>query len=249
MRAATLVAETRPVGRGRRRRIQARWRRQAAMDAARRRAWRPQCCATPTSAICMDARDAWPTPGHLSLDGFAFDDLGGFEGESGTEMRARGAGWWDNWARLDQKYTPTPYTQLAAALSKSGDPDDANEVRYLGRRTRARKTVCADAWRLGSAGSCALATALKWGAGYGIGYYSFRVLFWLVFYLAARRRDPVVFRAGRSPPPRGANSGASAQASRGFCPALRSTRSSPSSSATPTASGSRRGRASSFPLM
>jgi uncharacterized protein YjbI with pentapeptide repeats len=129
----------------------------------------------------MDARDAWPTPGHLSLDGFAFDDLGGFEGESGTEMRARGMRWWDNWARLDPKYTPTPYTQLAAALSKSGDPDDANEVRYLGRE-RERETVCADAWRLGSAGSCALATALKWGAGYGIGYYSFRVLFWLVFY-------------------------------------------------------------------
>jgi hypothetical protein len=36
--------------------------------------------------------------------------------------------------------------------------------------------------RLASAGSCALSTALKWGAGYGIGYYSFRVLFWLAFY-------------------------------------------------------------------
>jgi cytoskeletal protein CcmA (bactofilin family) len=41
----------------------------------------------------MDTRDAWPAPGHLSLDGFAFDDLGGFEGESGTEMRARGMRW------------------------------------------------------------------------------------------------------------------------------------------------------------
>ena len=129
----------------------------------------------------MDARDAWPAPGHLALDGFAFDDLGGFEGKYGTEMRARGMRWWDDWARLDPKYTPTPYTQLAAALSKSGDPDDANEVRYLGREPE-RETVCADAWRLGSAGSCALSTALKWGAGYGIGYYSFRVLFWLVFY-------------------------------------------------------------------
>jgi hypothetical protein len=150
----------------------------------------------------MDASDAWPAPGHLSLDGFSFDDLGGFEGESGTEMRARGMRWWDNWARLDPKYTPTPYTHLAAALSKSGDPDDANEVRYLGRE-RERETLCADPWRLDSAGSCALATALKWGAGYGIGYYSFRVLFWLVFYSLLGAAILWFFAPGARHPTRG----------------------------------------------
>jgi hypothetical protein len=36
----------------------------------------------------MDANDAWPTPGHLHLDGFNFNHLGGFKGETGTEIRA-----------------------------------------------------------------------------------------------------------------------------------------------------------------
>jgi hypothetical protein len=42
--------------------------------------------------------------------------------------------WWDkNWARLDPNYSPTPYAQLAAALTSLGDRDAANEIRYLGR--------------------------------------------------------------------------------------------------------------------
>ena len=48
-------------------------------------------------------------------------------------MRARGMGWWDNWARLDPVYSPAPYAQLAAALTSAGDRDAANEIRYLGR--------------------------------------------------------------------------------------------------------------------
>ena len=49
----------------------------------------------------MDAKDAWPTPGYLHLDGFSFNHLGGYSGDPGTEMRARGMDWWDNWARRD----------------------------------------------------------------------------------------------------------------------------------------------------
>ena len=50
----------------------------------------------------MDAKDAWPemyaepTKGHLHLDGFTFNHLGGYAGETGPEMRARGMEWWDN---------------------------------------------------------------------------------------------------------------------------------------------------------
>jgi uncharacterized protein YjbI with pentapeptide repeats len=57
----------------------------------------------------MDAKDAWPTQGHLHLDGFSFDHLGGFMGESGAEMRARGMEWWNNWVRRDPDYSPAPY--------------------------------------------------------------------------------------------------------------------------------------------
>ena len=151
----------------------------------------------------MDARDAWPTPG-ASRRSMASPSaiLAASKASRGTEMRARGMSWWDNWARLDPKYTPTPYVQLAAALSKSGDPDDANEVRYLGRE-RERETLCADAWPLGSAGSCALSTALKWGAGRRDWILQFPRPLLARVLLAARRGDPLVFRAGRSPPSAG----------------------------------------------
>ena len=43
----------------------------------------------------IDAKDAWPAQGQLHLDGFSFNHLGGFEGETGPEMRARGMDWWD----------------------------------------------------------------------------------------------------------------------------------------------------------
>ncbi len=54
----------------------------------------------------MDAKDAWPDRGHLHLDGFTFGHLGGFAGETGPEMAARGMEWWDSWARRDPKYNP-----------------------------------------------------------------------------------------------------------------------------------------------
>jgi len=47
--------------------------------------------------------------------------------------------WWDNWARLDPKYSPAPYAQLAAALTSAGDRDAADEIRYYGR-VRERET-------------------------------------------------------------------------------------------------------------
>src|ERR1700730_8824527 len=62
----------------------------------------------------MDAKGAWPAKGQLRLDGFSFNHLGGFEGETGLEMRARGMDWWNkNWARLDPDYSPAPNAQLA----------------------------------------------------------------------------------------------------------------------------------------
>jgi hypothetical protein len=78
----------------------------------------------------MDAKGAWPA--WLDLDGFSFKHLGGFTGETEDDMRTRGR-WWDNWAKLDPKYSPAPYAQLAAAFTAAGDRNAANEIRYLGR--------------------------------------------------------------------------------------------------------------------
>lgn len=120
----------------------------------------------------MDAKDAWPTEGHLRLDGFAFSDFGGYEGETGPQMRQRGSEWWDkHWARLDPDYSPVPYAQLATALTTSGDPDAANEIRYLSRvRERETEKGLAYLWL----------SVLQGVAGFGIGSYTFRVLYWVI---------------------------------------------------------------------
>jgi hypothetical protein len=127
----------------------------------------------------VDAPDAWPKKGQLQLDGFSFNHLGGFSfdslnqyaGESGTEMRARGMDWWDNWARLDGDYSPAPCAQLAAALTSVGDRDAANEIRYLGR-VRERESQSGLAF--------VLSGFLQYVAGFGIGGYTFRVLYWVI---------------------------------------------------------------------
>jgi hypothetical protein len=118
----------------------------------------------------MDAQHAWPAQGHLHLDGFSFNHLGGYEGETGPEMRARKMDWWDNWARLDLDYSPAPYAQLAAELTSAGDRDAADEVRYYGHvRERETETGLAYIW----------SGAVQYVAGFGIGGYTFRVLYWV----------------------------------------------------------------------
>lgn len=119
----------------------------------------------------MDATKAWPAQDQLHLDGFSFTHLGGFEGETGPEMRKRGMEWWDSWARLDPDYSPAPYTQLAAALTSAGDRDAANHIRFLGR-VRERETE--KGWDYVWSG------ALQYVAGFGIGTYTFRVLWWVL---------------------------------------------------------------------
>jgi hypothetical protein len=119
----------------------------------------------------MDAKEAWPAQGHLHLDGFSFNHLGGYKGETGPDMRARGLDWWDNWARRDPKYSPAPYTQLAAALTNAGDREAANEIRYLGRvRIRETEKGLAYVW----------SGFLQYVAGFGIGTYTFWVLYWVI---------------------------------------------------------------------
>jgi hypothetical protein len=94
----------------------------------------------------------------------------------GAGPTTRGMEWWDKkWARLDD-YSPTPYLQLTSALTSLGYRDEANEIRYLGRK-RAREAACGEAW-LGF--SCFFQTALEYGAGYGIGMRTiYSVLLWV----------------------------------------------------------------------
>ncbi|HKA75013.1 MAG TPA: hypothetical protein VKE26_24625 [Xanthobacteraceae bacterium] len=127
------------------------------------------------------ADDALPASRRLHLDGFSFGRIGGFEGDTQAQLRGRPMKWWDDWARLDPDYSPTPYAQLAAAFTNSGDRDAANDIRYLDR-ARQREVACQESWWRGS---CLLQTALGAVAGYGIGGHTFIVLPWVLgFWLA-----------------------------------------------------------------
>jgi hypothetical protein len=78
--------------------------------------------------------------------------------------------WWDSWARLDSDYSPAPYNQLATALTSAGDRDAANDIRYYGRvRERETEKGLAYIW----------SGFLQYVAGFGIGTYTFRVLYWV----------------------------------------------------------------------
>jgi hypothetical protein len=125
----------------------------------------------------MDARDAWPINGYLHLDGFYFAHLGGFEGDTGSEMRGRGMDWWDRWVRRDPSNSPAPYEQLAAALVAAGDRAAADEIRFLAR-VRQRETE--KNWR-----PWIFSGFLQYAAGFGIGEYTFRVLYWVIGIAAA----------------------------------------------------------------
>jgi len=128
-------------------------------------------------ASLVDTKDVWPTDGRLRLrlEGLKLDDLGGFEGDSGQEMRKRG-GWWDQWARLDPEYSPAPYAQLVAVMKAAGDSDSADDIQFLGRE-RARGAICnKDAWSF----NCGLQNVLGFAVGYGVGRFTFRALFWVL---------------------------------------------------------------------
>ncbi|MCA1476777.1 hypothetical protein [Bradyrhizobium sp. NBAIM08] len=113
--------------------------------------------------------DSWPSK--LNLQSFSYEQLGA---KPGHDLRARDACWYRNWLERDPYFSRQPYQQLARVLETQGDPDRANAVRYAARDRELR-----EAWRKGDFGSVALLSLLKITIGYGIGEYTFRVLWWI----------------------------------------------------------------------
>jgi hypothetical protein len=117
-----------------------------------------------------DNKYSWPK--RLYLDGVSFVHLGGAEGDSGADMVKRGADWWDrNFAQLEKNFTASPYEQLATAFGGAGYRDLADEIHYNEQLRATEKSSV-----LGLAGS----VLMRWGAGYGIGSYMFRALYWAI---------------------------------------------------------------------
>lgn len=145
------------------------------------------------SWVCDDSQGqghdhGWPPA--LDLKGFDYRHLGTTVSSApseqdmrsqqpcptnGIDIRARPITWWRSWLEKDPVYSPLPYGQLASVLLAAGYRQEANDVAYEERGRRAR-----EAWNRGHLGEWTLLAALDVFAGYGIGDYTFRVLYWVL---------------------------------------------------------------------
>jgi hypothetical protein len=123
----------------------------------------------------QDSIDAWPPL--IDLEGFRYDRLGGVLGGDSigrNDMRQRSTEEWTDWIERDRTFSTQPYTQLAAVLLAAGRRNTAEAIQFAGRQ-RER----GEAWGNGDLGSWAWLTVLSSVLGYGIGLYTFRVLWWV----------------------------------------------------------------------
>ena len=149
----------------------------------------------------QDTSNTWPPS--MDLEGFHYDRIGGLGGTGTNDMRARSPEQWEDWLARDTTFSTQPYTQLASVLFAAGHRDTAERIQYAGRE-RGRR----EAWARGDWIQWIWLTFLCFIAGYGIGLYTFRVLWWVLvltllgattlwFSPDARRRG-VVWRFGAS---------------------------------------------------
>ena len=126
----------------------------------------------------QDDPDAWPPC--LDLEGFRYDRLGGMAGVSKAantgraDMRARTADEWAAWLERDPVFSTQPYSQLSSVLAAAGNREAAEEIQFAGRE-RER----GEAWKH-SFWSWTWLSFLSKVAGYGIGLYTFRALWWVL---------------------------------------------------------------------
>jgi hypothetical protein len=123
-----------------------------------------------SARVSSMASNKYSWPAKLFLDGFTFARFGAFDGDVGKEKVERRAAWWlSNFAERDD-YNSAPYEQLAAAFVATGDHDAADEIHY---KERIRADEQDRGW-----GGFVWSQFLRWAAGYGIGSYMFRALYW-----------------------------------------------------------------------
>jgi hypothetical protein len=119
--------------------------------------------------------NGWPTGRTMDLEGFTYGHLGSTSGAEGVDMRGRDVCWWRWWLERDNEFSSQPYVQLASVMTAHGDQDNAAHILYYGR---VRETQMA--WDAGNYFRWMLLALLNILAGYGIGSYTFRVLWWIV---------------------------------------------------------------------
>ncbi|MEU9096140.1 oxidoreductase [Streptomyces sp. NPDC048361] len=116
----------------------------------------------------VDMADSWPGPGHLTMNGFAYENLIPI----GTFTLAQRLEWV---TAATPEYGPEPYERLAGVLRGSGEDADAREV-LLAKQRRRRETLplAGKAWGVLQdltvaygyrPGRAALWMAVLWAAG------------------------------------------------------------------------------------
>jgi cytoskeletal protein CcmA (bactofilin family) len=146
----------------------------------------------------QDSAGAWPPS--MDIEGFRYERLGGIGGGGQNDMRTRSPKEWIDWLARDPTFSTQPYTQLSSVLAAAGHRDTSEAIQFAGRE---RERHEAHTW-----GSWAWLTFLWAVAGYGIGLYTFRVVWWVLFltllgavilqFSPAARARGVLWRCGAS---------------------------------------------------
>jgi hypothetical protein len=165
---------------------------QAKCDRANDRPW--LALRNAQIGVLQDSATAWPPS--LDLEGLHYNRLGGILGRGKNDMRNRSPEQWTDLLSRDPTFSTQPYIQLASVLLTAGHRETSERVQYAGR---AREQ--AEAWRRGDWVQGLWLAVLGTLVGYGIGLYTFRVLWWvlsltalgclvLAFSANARRHGP-----------------------------------------------------------
>jgi hypothetical protein len=124
----------------------------------------------------QDVRGCWPSS--VDLEGFTYGHLGGFGATATDDASDRPIADWEDWltrSGSSGRYSPRPYVQLASVLIAAGRRDRANAVLFTGREQE-RKA----AYQRGRWWQWLWLTIVAKVCGYGIGSYTFRVLWWIL---------------------------------------------------------------------
>ncbi len=120
----------------------------------------------------VDTLGSWPD--RIKLSGFTYNRLGGFGQENRNEPTERPASDFIDWLSRDKSFSFQPYQQLATVLRNIGKSGAADKVLFAAKD---RERQNAPFWkRIGL-------RILQCGIGYGIGTYTFRVLYWALFFV------------------------------------------------------------------
>ena len=133
----------------------------------------------------QDDLDSWPPV--VDLEGLRYDRLGGLRGEGSADLRRRTPEQWIDWLARDRTFSSQPYNQLATVLTAAGRRDTADAILFAGRErerdeTWSRSDIGFWPWLRRDFPSWVWLTFLSGVAGYGIGLYTFLVLWWVILF-------------------------------------------------------------------